>query len=479
MKISRRSLLKTLGGFAGSCLIPRLSHAAIMPQLGSKMRMSSSPHVQGILADFYANLNLYWGDIHGHTGFSDGYGLPDEYFGHARNTNLLDFAAISDHAEWLNVVSERIRMNDGSPLPLWQMIVDSANAHNETGTFVTLIGWEWTSATHGHRNVYFRDSLNIPAAPMDIFTHPTPTELWADLESYSCLTIPHHPIRNQHYVDWNYSHEMERLVEIYSKWGNGETWACRYEEMAYYRLFPQARYFAKSHDVLSALKRGLRLGIVAGSDSHQGLPGSTFWAPPRGISINRDVEFLLGLSGEEFLAWLAAGNTFDHRQNMYGGGVFGAWADELKRENIWDAMYGRRVFGTTGIRPTIRFAVVDESTGQSALMGEDVVIGPGFPTILFYVEADPGTGIEVIDFFRNSELAHRHIYSGENQVAGFLRDENAVVGETYMYMMRIRFKQTANVDGDYLCSVNPSPHVTDTPQLVELAWTSPIWATRA
>lgn len=479
MKISRRKALGTLGGLAGACLFPRLSRAASGPRFEPHMRFSLNPYVAQLLADLYGNLNLYWGDIHGHTGFSDGYGLPDEYYEQARNTSLLDFAAITDHAEWLNVLSQRIKMNDGTPLPLWQMILDAADFHNETGAFATLPAWEWTGDSYGHRCVYFRDSVNIPAAPLDAFTHPTPTELWADLGGYPCSTIPHHPIRPSCRVDWSYSNDMERLVEIYSKWGNAETWACAYDEMPVYKKHPWLRPFAKDHDVFSALKSGIRLGIIAGSDSHQGLAGSTYWAPPRGTSIGGDAGFLLGLSGEEFLNWLAAGNTFDHRQQFQGGGLIGAWSDELRREKIWDAMYDRRVFGTTGIRPMIRFAILDESSGEYALMGEEAVIGPGIPTVLFHIAAEPGVGIEFCYFYRDSELVFERFCGGASQVSGGLRDESAVAGETYLYTMKVRFRQTVNTDQDYVFSVTPGPHVTDTPQLVELAWTSPIWVTMA
>ncbi len=63
----------------------------------------STIHVDPIppedLEAYYGGLSLYWGDIHGHTGFSDGYGLPGKYLERARHEQRLDFAAISDYAE--------------------------------------------------------------------------------------------------------------------------------------------------------------------------------------------------------------------------------------------------------------------------------------------------------------------------------------------------------------------------------------------
>ena len=38
-----------------------------------------------------------WGDLHGHSNFSDGTGLPEDFFLYARDAAGLDFAALTDH----------------------------------------------------------------------------------------------------------------------------------------------------------------------------------------------------------------------------------------------------------------------------------------------------------------------------------------------------------------------------------------------
>src|SRR5690606_27015830 len=43
---------------------------------------------------------LLWGDLHGHTNWSDGTGLPEDYFRYARDVAALDVVALTDHDHW-------------------------------------------------------------------------------------------------------------------------------------------------------------------------------------------------------------------------------------------------------------------------------------------------------------------------------------------------------------------------------------------
>jgi len=481
--ISRQTFLKLCGGALAWPFVHGIAQAGLLRGDLSVLPSAVAPAIRNVLSDLYAGLNLYWGDIHGHTGFSDGYGMPDEYFLNASYDKLLDFAAISDHADTVNLFASRIKMANGDPLRLWERTIEAADLHNRPGEFVTLVGWEWTNNKYGHRNVYFRDTTDVPPVPLSPISHKTPTELWAGLENYAAITIPHHTVRagdgTVALMDWSYSHEMERLVEIYSKWGNSEFWATDYEPMIYYRNYPENRYIARGHDVYSALNAGLRLGIIAGSDTHQGLAGSTQWDEPRGTSIDGDINYIMSLTGEEFLQWLSAGNTFDFREpRPSGGGIFGVWASSLERTNIWDAMYDRRVFGTTGVRPQIRFAVVDSTATFHALMGEEMFIDTEGPQIVFDVLTEPGMGVKEITLFRNGQVVRTVPGGGASEVGGYYKDTKTVSGTEYCYRLRVTLTQTENTDGDYETYADPYPHLTDVPQLVELVWSSPIWVTR-
>lgn len=52
-------------------------------------------------------VNHYFGDTHSHTSYSDGTGTPADAF-YARDTAHIDFLAITDHSNSLNVQNGQI-----------------------------------------------------------------------------------------------------------------------------------------------------------------------------------------------------------------------------------------------------------------------------------------------------------------------------------------------------------------------------------
>jgi hypothetical protein len=103
---------------------------------------------------------LYFGDIHSHTSFSDGMGTPAEAFDMARNDAGLDFWAVTDHAEQIGLVKGQPA---GSPqIKEWDVAFDTAREKTENGKFIAFVGSEWGSdGQQGHMNV-----LNLDKYPV-------------------------------------------------------------------------------------------------------------------------------------------------------------------------------------------------------------------------------------------------------------------------------------------------------------------------
>jgi hypothetical protein len=219
--------------------------------------------------------NLYWGDLHVHTAMSFDAWLhdvrtdPDDAYAFARGEALslppldgdgngtqtiqlaqaLDFAAVTDHAEYLAEVAacttpgnaaydsalcQAYRVADidalvdwgiqlGAARPMrfaevcgpggvdcpalaaegWARTIDAAEAAQDTSsacTFTSFVGYEWSAGpglSNLHRNVIFRSST-VPALPRSYFEATTPTALWdalttecLDVEGCDVLAIPH------------------------------------------------------------------------------------------------------------------------------------------------------------------------------------------------------------------------------------------------------------------------------------------------
>jgi hypothetical protein len=91
-------------------------------------------------------LRLFYGDLHNHTGYSDGTGRPEDALRQMRARGL-HFAAITDHGELLD------RDTVVRDIHKWAAIAQQAAAL--TGDdFLAMRGFEWSSPRQGHSNVW-------------------------------------------------------------------------------------------------------------------------------------------------------------------------------------------------------------------------------------------------------------------------------------------------------------------------------------
>ncbi len=97
----------------------------------------------GALAQTY---NIYFGDLHTHTGYSDGSGTPAEAFQHAKSSGQADFMAVTDHAPSVNPKE-------------WKDTVAQADIFTES-TFVAIAGFEYCK-DWGHMCI-FNTALSNP-----------------------------------------------------------------------------------------------------------------------------------------------------------------------------------------------------------------------------------------------------------------------------------------------------------------------------
>jgi hypothetical protein len=204
-----------------------------------------------------------WGDLHGHSQLTDGTGTPGDYYTYAREVAMLDFCALTDHDHW------GMRFVDAHE-ELWRHLQATTNAHNDPPTFVTLVGYEWTSWIHGHRHVLsFTD-----AAPMLSSLAPEtddPAKLWAALRGTSSMTLAHHSAGGPIATNWDFPPDpvLEPLTEVMSVHGSSE--AMDSPSLIYSPL--------SGNFVRDMLDRGYQLGFLASGDSHDGHPGLPHLSP--------------------------------------------------------------------------------------------------------------------------------------------------------------------------------------------------------
>lgn len=361
---------------------------------------------------------VFFGDIHTHSGEIDGRDGDDIGCGvgtrlanyrWARDAGGMDFYALTDHE--CQIAEERT----GEYLGL-------ADSHNEEGRFVCLPAFEFTSPLFGHRNVYFRDTGGVVVNSTRPWGWPTldpdravtPEELWSALErcGVSAITVPHHTSAASHpWTPAHYNPSFDRLIEVYSSWGSSE----------YLGDFPRGvsdRYSGLT--VRDALAAGLRYGMIASSDGHDGCPG--------------DAQSAL----------VKHHHIFHH----LGSGRAAVLCSSLTRHNVFDALHARRCYATTGPPIVLQFEV------DGAVMGSELpALATGRRPNLHCIVRGTN-GLDHVRIVRNGRVALTMPCHGERDIDIEWEDPDYREDVPSWYFARV------------------------VQQDLESAWSSPIWVGR-
>jgi hypothetical protein len=256
---------------------------------------------------------LLWGDLHGHTLNSDGRGTVEQYYDLAERFAALDFCAVSDHA--FEVLDE-----------MWTHSKAVTNRVNKPGRFVTFNAYEWSGMTEvgGDHNVYWLEDdppiyrsdsyynnknfqmyhgpekkVNHIKELLDILEH-------RHLKNKNVLCIPHRGGRAAN-PKWH-NPKVKRLIEIFCEHFRSEGWAMQF------------------------LKKGQRLGIIAGTDGHYGNPSYGY------------------LYAKE-----KQGKRLLFKNQEIGMATMAVFAEKRTRKSILNALYDRHCYATTGDRIILDF----------------------------------------------------------------------------------------------------------------------------
>jgi len=252
-------------------------------------------------------------------------------------------------------------------------------------------------------------SGNEPYYPYDSLNSNTPTKLFNLLKNKKAIVIPHHSLAM---ASLEHHPRVQRLIEIFSVWGSSE-----YRGNPGWCGLPEDR----GRSVQEFLARGYRLGIIASGDNHDCLPG-----------------------------WLAT----SHRYASFvrnRGGLVAVYAGKLTREAIFEALWNRRTYATTGERILLDFRI------SGHMMGEEFKLESNKTTRRISVKVAGTSRIEKIELIRNNLVIHTHRGGSEVEEFEYLDKED---------LSKIMLK-TANPAVFYYVRVRQGNG--------EMAWSSPIW----
>jgi len=370
----------------------------------------------GLTVSPWQDRSLFWGEIHGHTRRSDGLGTPEEYYRYARDAALLDFAAIGDHSCYMSEDD-------------WQEEKDCAFRFHKPHEFVTINGYEINYNTewrpyYGDKNVYFLsdDPPLVYDSDISCLNHRDFWEVIRELRRLGAMMVLHAHAGG---VSSFYDETMVRLMEVhsachsnYESLKTAKRYFAEYSGPGTYSYGGSASRRVTRKSVQDVLARGWRIGLISGSDCHAGHPGGN--------------------------------NGGRRRPGRIKGSLVGVYAPELTREAVWDALWNRRCYGTTGER----IIVYLEVNGHP--MGEEFAVSRRVRKLPLHIFAAGTDAIERIDIVRNNRDIHTIeapglIYEGDFEDAVPF-DES--FGPVAWYYLRVVQK-----DG-------------------HLAWSSPVWVKR-
>jgi hypothetical protein len=332
-------------------------------------------------------------------------GTREENYEYARGPGALDVYALTDH-EW--------QVGPGGS----EDYLGLADQYEEENRFVCLPAFEHTSTLYGHRNVYFAEDGGevIPAHrgwTIDYYNPEvavTPEQLWARLDAIgiSALTVPHHPNATSHPLTWDFHNPgYDRLMEVYSVWGSSE----------YHGDFPRGvsdRF--RELTIRDALARGLRMGLIASADGHDGHPGNA----------------------------QSPHVKHHHQYHHLGSGWVAVLCEHLTRQEVFDALYARRCYATTGVPIVLDFSV------DGRIMGSEIEKAPAASPEL-HVKCRGANGLDHVRIVKNGQVVLTVPCHGEWHCDITWTDPDFDRDQANMYYVRV-----VQVDR-------------------ESAWSSPVW----
>ncbi len=282
---------------------------------------------------------------------------------------------------------------------VWQRYLETADAFNEPGAFTAMIGYEWTSVPNGnnlHRNILFRGDATTAGQvfPFSSWQSEDPEKLWAWMADYEEKTggkvfaIPHNgnlsngrmfephtftgDALTQDYAERR--QRWERLQEVMQTKGNSETHPglSPNDEFANFGIAgweygnltltesPETPDMRPHMYLRAGLQQGLvqeralgtnpfKFGFIGGTDVHNSL-----------TSIEEDNFYGKhpiqepGPHRWDHISKQGFGKT-RYTWHYTAAGYAAVWAHDNTREELWDAMYRRESYATSGSRITVRF----------------------------------------------------------------------------------------------------------------------------
>jgi hypothetical protein len=379
----------------------------VVDDANNESGISNSPNSApeaGSLLDPDLGYNTYYGNLHSHTGYSDGVLTPADAYAYARFTapTPLDFLAVTDHNH----------SGAGMQLADYSAGLAEAAAATVDGQFVAIYGQEWGLAASGHVNIFESEDLfGWEAGNYDVFVAEGDySGLYSAIlanppASYPPMALFCHP-GSDNFDDYLVTANGQSVVHLMAL-VNGPAQSTATDETDIGNTNFDAAFG-------EALMKGYRVSPTADQDNHHGNWGSSTQSRT------------------------------------------GVLALEKTKSAIMDALAARRTFASMDHNANVEFSADGHPLGEAFTAAEGIRIAARVS------DPDPGAAVTMIEVFRGTtgtSAATRVAFNEGNSEIQWRELDSFPDGTETHYYLRIRL-----VDGG---SIWTGPvYVTHDPTIV-------------
>lgn len=302
--------------------------------------------------------NIFWGLLHGESERFDSTESIDSCLRHFRDEKSLNFYATSS-PDPIEETSQNT----------WKNICQQVQELNDDERFTVFLGQQWTSSepAEGIRQFIFSKDEKPIIRQKEIRTSSL-KKIYKSFAAKDFISIPLSPMSDKAGCTFEeFDPEFERVVEIYNAWGSSE---CLKKEGNQYPIHSESKKGFHEHKegaCLSALMQNKRFGFVSGGLDDRG----------------------------------AFSELFEADQDQYSPGLTAILADTLSRAELFEALYHRHCYATTGDRIILNYTLAQKKMGSELSTADK----PGLETIRHISGYVAGTSpIETIEIIRNGQV---------------------------------------------------------------------------
>lgn len=356
------------------------------------------------------DLSVFWGLLHGESLRVDSGENIESCLRYFRDEQTLQFYASSSFD------SQEETSND-----VWKNICHYVTEFNEDDRFIAFLGSQWIGnpKEEGVRQFIFLKD-NKPIIRKKDLKNNSLKKIYKTTPAKELISIPTFTMGKKSSFDFkDFNPDFERVVEIYNAWGSSE---CLSKEGNLRPIKGKASPEDVDGSIQKALNNNYRFGFVAGGLDDRGIY----------------TDFYLN-------------------QTQYSPGLTAILTKEQTRESLFDALYNRHCYATTGERIILGLNVAEEPMGSELNSSTK----PGLLYNRYITGFVVGSSsLKSVELIRNGKIFKS--FSPEKDQFEFVIDDNELLSDICLYIKETNIYFTYY----YLRAVQVNG---------QIAWSSPIW----